>query len=88
MEHEWEYWRDSGQVNVWQADGYEWLLQVGHTFGWVGVDCVGVGDASAVAVHEPSDIEASKLVLHAMLDPEAVYDGLREIPESLQYNIS
>lgn len=81
---EWEYWRDSGNVNCWIAD--DWLLQVGHSTSSISIENLenGEGAAAAPGNHET----ATTFISLAVVNPSMALRYLRGQDDSQSYSIS
>lgn len=81
---DWHYWRDSGNVNCWLADG--WLLQVGHSYPIIALQNRDEGKA---ATGEPGNEEtAVTFIGAAIVNPSAALDHLRGQEQTLSYSSS
>lgn len=77
---EWEFWRDSGNINNWRCRDGTWLLQVSHTHNRIAIGDVGAdGDGFETAAVEYSEDRLAILLLTlAAKDVEKAYYYLRE----------
>ena len=81
---DWDYWRDSGTVNCWLADG--WLLQVGHSYPIIALENRDEGKA---ATGEPANEEtAVTFIGAAIVNPSAALAHLRGQEQTLSYSSS
>lgn len=77
---EWGFWRDSGRFNVWRSSDRNWLLQVSHESGRVGLNKVnGTSTRLAAANYYGDDSYMLSFIEEYLKDPEPSYNSFCEI---------